>query len=438
MGQSRSLEVELPISLKGGDSFPQILFHDPDAGTEPRQCEACHRMAEPSGGQKDLDGCWSCRKCVTRQELLGWRPRAASGPQEVTDCLTVASAQLALALLVGRRSHLSRRAAFPNGWYGLHVAKGADEQLADWPTVPAEQDLPHQAVVGLLEVCAEGSDWPRKYRIIKTMALKDSLPGRSPGMPQAPWRLSPALRRRALELQTAKVFERFGTRTWMDALELEHLGRVMARQSTLGRALLLLGACALLKCEAETARIALAVWSLFAGSETFVGQRTTGPQCRITVARRAAEGDSLPSVDLDEGKPGETVNVAELFKGKKGVLFAVPGAFTPTCSEKHLPGYIDQADELKAAGAEVVACVSVNDAFVMSAWGKQQKAEGKVRMLADAKCELTKALDMELDASAKLGNIRSERYALIIDDGKITKITKGEDSFAPEILAALK
>ncbi|CAJ1337434.1 unnamed protein product [Effrenium voratum] len=207
MGQSRSLEVELPISLKGGDSFPQILFHDPDAGTEPRQCEACHRMAEPSGGQKDLDGCWSCRKCVTRQELLGWRPRAASGPQEVTDCLTVASAQLALALLVGRRSHLSRRAAFPNGWYGLHVAKGADEQLADWPTVPAEQDLPHQAVVGLLEVCAEGSDWPRKYRIIKTMALKDSLPGRSPGMPQAPWRLSPALRRRALELQTAKVFE---------------------------------------------------------------------------------------------------------------------------------------------------------------------------------------------------------------------------------------
>merc|ERR1712066_803098 len=95
-------------------------------------------------------------------------------------------------------------------------------------------------------------------------------------------------------------------------------------------------------------------------------------------------------MDVDEGKPGETVNVADLFKGKKGILFAVPGAFTPTCSEKHLPGFIDQAVELKAAGAEVVACVSVNDPFVMSAWGKQQEADGKVRMLADTKCELTK------------------------------------------------
>jgi len=189
----------------------------------------------------------------------------------------------------------------------------------------------------------------------------------------------------------------------------------------------LLGAVALLR-------------SFFGTSESFVGTASpnAGPQCRISIARQAKEGDSLPSVEIDEGKPGEAVNVAELFKGKKGVLFAVPGAFTPTCSEKHLPGYIEQAEELKAAGAEVVACVSVNDAFVMKAWGEQQKAEGKVRMLADAKCELTKALDMELDASAKLGNIRSERYAMIIDDGKITKIAMGEDSFAPEILAALK
>eukprot|EP00434_Breviolum_minutum_P028388 symbB.v1.2.025112.t1/scaffold2421.1/size79598/1 len=201
----------------------------------------------------------------------------------------------------------------------------------------------------------------------------------------------------------------------------------MARQGVLSRAVLLLGCVALLRS--------------FFGSETFVGTRvtgTTGPQCRITIMRHAAEGDALPSIDVDEGKPGEAVNVAELFKGKKGVLFAVPGAFTPTCSEKHLPGYIEKSEDLKAAGAEVVACVSVNDAFVMKAWGQQQKAEGKVRMLADAKCELTKALDMELDASAKLGNIRSERYAMIIDDGKITKIAKGEDSFAPEILAALK
>ncbi|CAL1170498.1 unnamed protein product [Cladocopium goreaui] len=216
----------------------------------------------------------------------------------------------------------------------------------------------------------------------------------------------------------------------------------MPRQGVLSRGLVLLSGVALLRS--------------FFGSETFAGQGrgTTGAQCRITVLRHAAEGDSLPSIEVDEGKPGEVVNVAELFKGtdaighfanagaassgKKGVLFAVPGAFTPTCSEKHLPGYIEKAEDLKAAGAEVVACVSVNDAFVMKAWGQQQKAEGKVRMLADAKCELTKALGMELDASAKLGNIRSERYAMIIDDGKITKITKGEDSFAPEILTALK
>eukprot|EP00438_Fugacium_kawagutii_P016138 Skav207694 [mRNA] locus=scaffold3057:122108:136054:- [translate_table: standard] len=154
--------------------------------------------------------------------------------------------------------------------------------------------------------------------------------------------------------------------------------------------------------------------------------------------QKVSVGDALPSIAVDEGKPGEEVNVAELFKGKKGILFAVPGAFTPTCSEKHLPGYIEKAEELKAAGAEVVACVSVNDAFVMKAWGEQQKVEGKVRMLADSKCELTKALGQELDASAKLGNIRSQRYAMIIDDGKITKIAMGEESFAPDILAALK
>mmetsp|Transcript_141311 Transcript_141311/g.439182 ORF Transcript_141311/g.439182 Transcript_141311/m.439182 type:complete len:209 (+) Transcript_141311:38-664(+) len=156
------------------------------------------------------------------------------------------------------------------------------------------------------------------------------------------------------------------------------------------------------------------------------------------VARAAAEGDELPSVVVDEGKPGEGVNVLELFKGKKGILFAVPGAFTPTCSEKHLPGYIDGAEDLKAAGAEVIACVSVNDPFVMAAWGKQQEAEGKVRMLADSKLELTKALDMELDATAKLGTVRSKRYAMLVDDGKIVRLGMDDDSFAPVMLEALK
>merc|ERR1712043_60239 len=108
--------------------------------------------------------------------------------------------------------------------------------------------------------------------------------------------------------------------------------------------------------------------------------------------------------------------------GRKGILFAVPGAFTPTCSEKHLPGFLEGAEELKRAGAEIIACVSVNDPFVMDAWGKQQGVDGKVRMLADTRCELTKALDMELDIADKLGSVRSKRYAMVIDDGKITKI----------------
>merc|ERR1719490_141161 len=154
--------------------------------------------------------------------------------------------------------------------------------------------------------------------------------------------------------------------------------------------------------------------------------------------RKAAEGDTLPSIEVDESKPGDAVNVLELFKGKKGILFAVPGAFTPTCSEKHLPGYLENAAELKAAGAEVIACVAVNDPFVMAAWGKDQGAEDKVRMLADTKCELTKALDMELDATSKLGTVRSKRYAMIVDDGKITKMGMDDDAFAPTMLEALK
>mmetsp|Transcript_53980 Transcript_53980/g.152978 ORF Transcript_53980/g.152978 Transcript_53980/m.152978 type:complete len:164 (-) Transcript_53980:78-569(-) len=156
------------------------------------------------------------------------------------------------------------------------------------------------------------------------------------------------------------------------------------------------------------------------------------------VSSQAAEGDSLPSVDVDEGKPGQTVNIADLFKGKKGVLFGVPGAFTPTCSETHLPGYLEMSEELKAAGAEVVVCVSVNDPFVMAAWGKQNEAEGKVRMLADTKCQLTMALGMEFDATERLGSIRSKRYAMLIDDGKIIKLGMDEGAFAPAMLEALK
>eukprot|EP00928_Gymnodinium_smaydae_P002965 TRINITY_DN11081_c0_g2_i2.p1 TRINITY_DN11081_c0_g2~~TRINITY_DN11081_c0_g2_i2.p1 ORF type:complete len:173 (+),score=40.17 TRINITY_DN11081_c0_g2_i2:57-575(+) len=162
------------------------------------------------------------------------------------------------------------------------------------------------------------------------------------------------------------------------------------------------------------------------------------PRHLIQPTRRAcfatSVGQRLPSIEVDD-KPGKTVNVAELFKGKRGILFAVPGAFTPTCSEKHLPGYVAQAEELKAAGAEVVACVSVNDPFVMTAWGKEQETDGKVLMLADTKNELTTALGMERDL---FGGIRSKRYALLIDDGVVKKISMDEEAFAPKMLEALK
>ncbi|XP_071501442.1 peroxiredoxin-5, mitochondrial-like [Diadema antillarum] len=138
-------------------------------------------------------------------------------------------------------------------------------------------------------------------------------------------------------------------------------------------------------------------------------------------------GDALPSVELQEGTPGSKVNVADLFAGKKGVLFAVPGAFTPGCSKTHLPGYVADFEKLKAKGAEVVACVSVNDAFVMGAWGEAHSAAGKVRMLADPQGEFTSAVDMVLDATAILGNKRSKRYSLVIEDGKVKAVNEEPD-----------
>ena len=153
----------------------------------------------------------------------------------------------------------------------------------------------------------------------------------------------------------------------------------------------------------------------------FVGQArslTTSATLRMPIK----EGEKLPSVDLCEGSPGDKVNVAELFAGKKGILFAVPGAFTPGCSKTHLPGYVQDVEKYQAKGVEVIACVSVNDPFVMGAWGEAHSAGGKVRMLADPRAEFTKAIDMELDATGILGNIRSKRYSLIIEDGVVKSV----------------
>jgi glutaredoxin/glutathione-dependent peroxiredoxin len=133
-------------------------------------------------------------------------------------------------------------------------------------------------------------------------------------------------------------------------------------------------------------------------------------------------GDTLPfDIKLKEmGEKGpQDVSVGDLFKGKKVVLFAVPGAFTPTCSMKHLPGFVEHAAQIKAKGVDEIVCMAVNDAFVMGAWGDNQKAHGKVRMVADGNAELTKALGLELDASGFGMGHRSKRFALIAKDGKV-------------------
>eukprot|EP00066_Takifugu_rubripes_P006376 XP_003971136.1 PREDICTED: peroxiredoxin-5, mitochondrial [Takifugu rubripes] len=157
-------------------------------------------------------------------------------------------------------------------------------------------------------------------------------------------------------------------------------------------------------------------------------------------------GDSLPAVEVQEGEPKNKVSMDQLFKGKKGVLFAVPGAFTPGCSKTHLPGFVQQAEDLKAKGVQELACISVNDAFVMAAWGKEHGADGKVRMLADPTGAFTKAVDLLLDSEELvqvLGNKRSKRYAMLVEDGVVKKINVEPDgtgltcSLAPNILSAL-
>ena len=118
----------------------------------------------------------------------------------------------------------------------------------------------------------------------------------------------------------------------------------------------------------------------------------------------------------------EALTTDQLFSGKKVVLFSVPGAFTPTCSAKHLPGFVDTADALKAKGVDTIACMAVNDAFVMSAWGKGAGADGKVTMLADGNGEYARALGLEMDASKFGMGQRSQRFSVIVDNGVVTQL----------------
>ena len=140
-----------------------------------------------------------------------------------------------------------------------------------------------------------------------------------------------------------------------------------------------------------------------------------------------AIGDTVPAANLMVmGANGpEGVSTDDLFAGKKVLLFAVPGAFTPGCSMTHLPGYVANADKIKAAGIDSIVCLSVNDAFVMGAWGQAQNAE-EIIMLADGNGELTGKLGLELDGSGFGLGTRSQRYAMIVDDGSVTHLNVEE------------
>jgi peroxiredoxin len=163
-------------------------------------------------------------------------------------------------------------------------------------------------------------------------------------------------------------------------------------------------------------------------------------------------GDPLPNVTLQEYSEVEgegcsigpnPVKVAEAAKGKTIALFALPGAFTPTCSAKHVPGFVEKADELKKAGVDEIWCVSVNDAFVMGAWARDQKTGSKVRMLADGSAEFAKATGLTLDLTARGMGVRSNRYSMLVKDGKVVALNseapgKFEVSDAQTLLAQVK
>ncbi len=145
----------------------------------------------------------------------------------------------------------------------------------------------------------------------------------------------------------------------------------------------------------------------------------------INVGNKLPDGTLTEMIDQDT--PGCTIgpnnfNVADLAKGKRIVIFGLPGAFTPTCSAKHVPGYVANHDQLKAKKIDEIWCVAVNDAFVMGAWGKDQKAGGKVRMMADGSAIFTKALGLDMDLTTRGMGVRSQRYSMLVEDGVVKKL----------------
>ncbi len=149
-------------------------------------------------------------------------------------------------------------------------------------------------------------------------------------------------------------------------------------------------------------------------------------------------GDAVPEATFmtmtDKGPA--PIPSAELFGGKTVVLFGLPGAFTPTCSAKHVPGFVGNAEALKAKGVDTIACVSVNDAFVMGAWGKDQKVEDKVLMLADGNADFTRKAGLDLDLAGFGMGTRSKRYALVVKDGKVAAIAVEPNPSALDVSSA--
>jgi peroxiredoxin (alkyl hydroperoxide reductase subunit C) len=146
-----------------------------------------------------------------------------------------------------------------------------------------------------------------------------------------------------------------------------------------------------------------------------------------------AVGQKLPNATLNEFFNEESegcslgpnaFEVEKLVAGKKIVIFALPGAFTPTCSAKHVPGYVEHYDAIKAKGVDEIWCISVNDPFVMGAWGRDQKVGKKIRMMADGSAEFTKKLGLELDLTARGFGVRSDRYAMIVEDGVVKSLDR--------------
>ena len=163
-------------------------------------------------------------------------------------------------------------------------------------------------------------------------------------------------------------------------------------------------------------------------------------------------GDTLPagtlveSIGYDDGKncpmPPAPVDIAALAAGKKIVIFGLPGAFTPTCSGSHVPGYLKNYDALKAKGVDAIVCMAVNDGFVMGAWGRSQNVGDKIRMLGDGSAAFTKALGLELDLTAKGMGVRCQRFSLLVDNGVVKQVNiegvgPANCSFAENMLAQL-